>query len=130
MKKIRLIALILALFSAAPVWAATYQVDAEHSSVTFKIKHMLSKTQGNFRKFSGTIDYEQGKPETWKASGTIDVNSIDTNSDKRDAHLKTADFFEVEKYPSIDFKTTSVKSSTDTTAVVEGVLTMHGIEKP
>ena len=121
---------LLGSFLSAPVWAATYQVDADHSSVSFKIKHMLSKVQGNFRKFEGTIQYEPGKPETWSAAGTIDVNSLDTNNDKRDKHLKSADFFDLEKYPAIEFKTTGVKDVTENGAKIEGVLKMHGIEKP
>ena len=129
MKK-RFIAAVSVFFLCSPAWAAMYEVDPAHSSVSFKIKHMLSKTQGNFNKFSGTIDYEPGKPETWKAAGTIDAASIDTNNDKRDAHLRSADFFEVEKYPAIEFQTTGVKDVTDTTAKIEGVLKMHGVEKP
>ncbi len=125
----------LALFFAfclatVPARAATYTVDPEHSSVTFKIKHLFSKVAGGFNKFEGTVDYEPGKPETWKTSGTIDVASIDTNESKRDKHLLTADFFDVEKYPQIEFRSTAVKDTTGNSATLDGVLKMHGIEKP
>jgi polyisoprenoid-binding protein YceI len=130
MKKKTLIAPLLALFLCSQAWAATFQVDPDHSSVSFKIRHLISKTQGQFNKFEGTIEFEAGKPETWAASGTIQTASIDTNNEKRDAHLKTADFFDAEKFPTIEFRTTGVKESTENTAKVEGVLKMHGVEKP
>ena len=119
-----------ALFLSSSAWAATYSVDTDHSTVSFKIKHLLSKVQGQFNKFEGTFDFEPGKPETWTASGTIQVDSIDTNVAERDKHLKGPDFFDVEKFPVIEFKTTAVKEATETGAKVEGVLKMHGIEKP
>ena len=115
---------------AVSAQAATYTVDVDHSSVSFKIKHLFSKVQGSFNKFEGTVDYEPGKPETWKTSGTIDVASIDTNEAKRDKHLLSADFFDVEKNPTIEFKSTGVKDATENGAKLEGVFKMHGVEKP
>lgn len=123
--------LILGIFlSPAVSSAAVYQVDADHTTVSFKVRHLFSKVQGQFNKFDGTVDYEPGKPETWKTSGTIDAASINTNAPKRDEHLKGADFFDVEKFPSISFKSTKVTDATETTARLEGFLTMHGVEKP
>ncbi len=124
--------LIAAIWSvaSAPSYAATYKVDPDHSSVSFKVRHLISNTTGVFKKFEGTIEFEPGKPETWSAQGTIDVDSIDTGVEKRDAHLKNKDFFEVEAYPKIAFKTTKVLESTTDTAKVEGLMTMHGVEKP
>jgi polyisoprenoid-binding protein YceI len=115
---------------AVPAQAATYTVDVEHSSVSFKIKHLFSKVQGNFNKFQGVIDYEPEKPETWQAGGNIDAASIDTNVPERDKHLRSADFFDVEKYPSIEFKSTGVKDVTENSAKLEGLFKMHGVEKP
>ena len=86
--------------------------------------------QGSFGKYDGTIEYEPGKPETWSVSGTIDAASINTNVPERDKHLRSADFFDVEKFPTISFKSTGIKNASDTHATVEGVLTMHGVEKP
>ena len=135
--KVSITALFIGIFTTASALAATYQVDPDHSTVSFKIRHLVSNVQGTFNKFEGTIDYEPGKPDTWKMSGTIDVASINTNVEKRDAHLRTADFFDVEKYPTIVFKSGAVKEATDTSlpagqagAKLEGVLTMHGVEKP
>src|SRR3989338_1839227 len=117
--------------------AATYTVDPDHTTVSFKIRHLFSNVQGDFKKFEGTIDYEPGKPETWKTSGSIDAASIDTNVEERDKHLRSGDFFDVEKFPKIEFKTTKVADATDKSlpagqagAKLEGVLTMHGVEKP
>ncbi len=118
------------LLASAPLYAATYKVDVDHTTVSFKIKHLFSNTQGFFRVFSGTLDYEPGKPDTWKASGTIDVSSIDTNVAGRDNHLRSADFFDAEKYPTITFQTTQVLESTDGSAKMEGLINIHGVEKP
>ena len=121
---------ILASLFAVSAHAATYTVDADHTSVSFKIKHLFSKLQGRFNKFEGTIDYEPGKPESWKTAGSIEVTSIDTNEPKRDKHLLSADFFDAEKNPTIEFKSTGVKDTSGNSARLEGVLKMHGIEKP
>lgn len=130
MGKKMLMVLVGAVLAASPVWAATYAVDVDHSSVSFKVKHLVSKTQGQFNKFEGQIQYEPGKPETWSAAGTIQTASIDTNVPERDKHLSSADFFDVANFPTIEFKTTGVKESTETTAKVEGLLKLHGVEKP
>src|SRR3989338_4022307 len=111
-------------------WAAVYKVDVDHTTVSFKVRHLFSKTQGLFNKFEGTIEYEPGKPETWKTSGMIDATSINTNVAERDKHLKSADFFDVEKYPVITFKSTAVTNATETNAKLEGFLTIHGVEQP
>src|SRR3989338_2025348 len=130
MKKKFAAVLSFAFFASSGAWAATYTVDPDHSTVSFKIRHLVSKTQGRFNKFEGVIEYEPGKPETWSASGTIQTASIDTNVEQRDKHLSGPDFFDVEKFPTIEFKTTGVKDALETGAKVEGVLKMHGVEKP
>lgn len=111
-------------------FADTYKVDKDHTSVGFKIRHLFSNTQGSFRDFEGTVEYDPEKPETWSASGTIQVASIDTNVPERDKHLKNEDFFDVEQFPTISFKTTRVLGATKESAKVEGLMTMHGVEKP
>ena len=110
--------------------AAAYKVDPNHSTVGFKIRHLFSNVTGRFDKFEGTIDYEPGKPETWKSSGTIEAASINTGVAARDEHLRSADFFDAAQFPQITFKTTKVLESTATTAKLEGLFTMHGVEKP
>ena len=115
---------------ASPLWAATYKVDKDHSSVSFKVKHLFSNVQGQFRDFEGTIDYDPDHPETWKAQGTLPIASIDTGVEKRDTHLRSADFFDAEKYPLLTFKTTKFTDTTKDGAKAEGLLAMHGVERP
>ena len=130
MKRFFLVMFLLLGWLVTSAQAATYAVDPDHSSVSFKVKHLFSNVKGQFKKFEGTLDYEPGKPELWKTSGTIDVASVDTNEPKRDKHLESADFFDVEKNPQIEFKSTGVKDATATGAKLEGLFKMHGIEKP
>ncbi len=118
------------LLSSAPVWAAPYKIDKDHSTVGFKIRHLFSNVQGRFDQFEGTVDYEPGKPETWKAEATIQTASINTNVQKRDHHLQSKDFFDVEQYPTMTFKSTGVKDATAQGGKLEGVLSLHGVEKP
>lgn len=131
MKKLPLLLMIssLVIFSH-PVFAATYNLDPQHTAVSFKIRHLLSNVQGTFNEFEGQFEYEPGKPETWKAEATIQTASIDTRLKERDDHLRSADFFDAEKYPTLTFKSTEVTSATATGAVLKGILTMRGVEKP
>ena len=118
------------LLTGSPVWAATYAIDTDHTTVGFKIRHLFSKVEGRFDQVEGTIEYDSGKPEMWKADATIQAASINTHVEKRDNHLRSKDFFDIEKYPTITFKGTGVKNATATSAKLEGVLTIHGIDKP
>ncbi len=113
-----------------PVSAATYTIDPDHSSITFKIRHLFSKTNGQFKQFKGTVDYEPGKPETWKTQAVIQAASIDTNVEPRDKHLRSKDFFEVETYPTLTFKSTKVTDATAEGAKLHGDLAMHGVTQP
>lgn len=122
--------LLAGFLYAQSAQAATYTIDVDHSAVTFKIRHLVSKVQGAFNQFEGTFDYEPGKPELWKADAAIQAASIDTNVAARDKHLRSADFFDVEKYPTITFKSTKVEDVTESSAKLHGVLTMHGVEQP
>ena len=121
---------VSAALCAPPAWAAAYTIDPDHSAVTFKIRHLFSNVTGNFNQFEGTIDYEPGKPETWKTQAVIQAASIDTNVDKRDKHLRSKDFFDVEKYPTITFKSTQVTDAAGEGAKLHGDLTIHGVTKP
>lgn len=122
-----------ALFALALPFAAVaadFDIDPAHSSVTFKIRHLVSKTAGHFEKFTGTLSYEPGKPETWQANAVIDTASINTNNKKRDDHLKGPDFFDVKKFPKMTFKSTKVSDVDDNEAKLHGDLTLHGVTKP
>lgn len=124
------VAALSALVFSGTAQATEYTIDTGHSSVNFKIRHLVSKTTGKFEKFKGTINYEKGKPESWKVDAEIDANSINTNEPKRDAHLRGPDFFDVKKYPKLTFKSTKVLDADDEKAKLQGDLTMHGVTKP
>ena len=107
-----------------------YQVDLVHSDASFKIRHLLSKTTGTFSKFEGTIIHY---PDTIQKSSvvfTIKSDSIDTNNESRDQHLRGADFFDVQKYPELKFISTKVvKGSSSSELLVTGNFTLRGITK-
>lgn len=127
----KLLILAAAFAVAAPaLHAETYEIDASHSNVGFRVKHLVGKVPGRFTKFSGTIDYTPGKPETWKVEAVIDPASINTDNEKRDGHLRSADFFDVEKFPEMSFKSTKVTGAKGDSAKLHGLLTMHGVTKP
>ena len=120
-------ALALVVMLAGTATAATWQIDTTHSTLTFKIRHMLSKTAGQFTDWSGTI--EAGDDLT-KGSVNIEIQaaSIDTRNEDRDKHLRSADFFDVENHPTIDFSSTKVEKDGDN-FVLHGDLTMAGVTK-
>lgn len=130
MKKACLAALILAL---APALAAaepvTYKVDADHSGVSFSIRHFVSNTPGRFKDFDGTIKYDKAAPATSSVEFTIQTASIDTANNDRDEHLRGADFFDVQKFPTMTFVSTGVTPKDADTLEVTGDLTMHGVTK-
>jgi polyisoprenoid-binding protein YceI len=103
-------------------------LDPAHSELTFKVKHlMISNVKGVFKNFSAEINGEQFENSFIKV--TIDPSSISTNDEKRDGHLKSADFFDVEKYNEINFKSSSISKVDDENYLVKGFLTMKGIIK-
>jgi polyisoprenoid-binding protein YceI len=120
-------ALVLVVMLAGTATAATWQIDTTHSTLTFKIRHMLSKTAGQFTDWSGTI--EAGDDLT-KGSVNIEIQaaSIDTRNEDRDKHLRSADFFDVENHPTINFSSTKVEKDGDN-FVLHGDLTMAGVTK-
>ena len=113
------------------VRAADFVVDTTHSDVGFKIAHLaISKVTGQFTEFDGTLSLEPGKPETLTVNGTVKTASIDTRNKKRDDHLRNADFFDAEKYPTITFKSTAVKALGGEKVQVTGDLTIKDVTKP
>jgi polyisoprenoid-binding protein YceI len=108
--------------------AGTWAIDPTHSEVSFTVRHMMvSKVRGRFDKFEGTIvTAEDLLGSTVTAS--VELDSINTNQEQRDAHIRSADFFEVEKYPTMTFTSTAVKASEEG-YILEGDLTLKGITK-
>jgi polyisoprenoid-binding protein YceI len=122
--------LALSLSLASSARAAAYTIDAAHSSVSFKIKHLASRVVGSFKDFSGTIEFDEKAPKKASVDATIQTASIDTRNEKRDGHLRSADFFEAEKYPTITFKSKKVEAAVKDKLKVTGDFTMHGVTKP
>jgi polyisoprenoid-binding protein YceI len=131
MKKIMLGLALLPLLAAAAA-ADTYKLDESHSAVTFRIAHMagLAKVNGRFDKFTATAEFTAGKPELWSAQAVIDAASVNTNSPDRDKHLRSADFFNVEKFPEITFKSVKTAGVKGLKGKLHGELTMLGVTKP
>lgn len=108
---------------------ATYKIDSAHSGAQFVVRHMMiSNVRGGFTKVEGTIEYDPSNVGATKIDAVIDANSIDTREDQRDAHLRSADFLDAEKYPTITFKSTKVEADGDDLKVT-GDLTIHGVTK-
>jgi len=129
MKKISLLfALLTVTFaSAQTVW----NFDKAHSSVHFTVKHMvISEVEGQFTKFDGEIKTTKNDFSDAKISFTVAINSVSTDNEKRDNHLKSADFFDVAKYPNMTFVSTSVEKISDGNYNLKGNLTIHGVTKP
>jgi len=116
---------------AIPALAATYQLDAPHSSVGFKVKHLaISNVKGAFNDFDVTFDFEPGKPESWRVEAVIQAASIDTGNNDRDNHLRSEEFLFTEEYPEIRFASTGVEMTGENEAKLFGELTLHGVTKP
>ena len=109
--------------------ADTYSFDKAHSDVSFQIRHFLSKVRGRFTDFDGTIVADRARPEASSVEFTIKATSIDTDNENRDKDLRSANFFEVEKFPDITFKSTKVAPRGQDRYDVTGTLTMHGVSK-
>jgi polyisoprenoid-binding protein YceI len=111
--------------------AENWNFDTVHSSVNFWVRHlMVSKVHGRFTKWSGSFVFDEKAPGSSRVEVEIDASSIDTREPQRDTHLRSADFFEVEKYPTLKFVSTKVEPTGDDTFKLTGDLTMHGVTKP
>ena len=108
----------------------TLQIDRSHSEVAFQVRHLLSKVRGRFADFAGTIEYDESHPENSRVDVVIQAGSIDTAEGDRDKHLRSADFFEVDKYPTLTFVSTSVTPRSGDVYDVAGNLTIHGVTRP
>jgi polyisoprenoid-binding protein YceI len=115
-----------------PSEATMYKVDPDHTTVLFNVRHMFTTVTGRFEKFQGKIAFDETDPMKTYVEGAIEAVSINTNVVKRDADLRSAHFFEVGKYPKIIFKSTAVTEvdREKKRAKMNGVLAMHGVEKP
>lgn len=115
-------------FSLAAL-ASDYTVDASHSNVGFTIRHMVSKVSGDFKDFEGEFKFDDKKVENSMAKFTIKTASVSTNNQKRDDHLKSGDFFDTDKYPTITFESKKVTKAGKNKYKLMGDMTMHGVTK-
>jgi polyisoprenoid-binding protein YceI len=111
--------------------ATTWNIDTAHSAIHFSVRHMVvSKTRGRFTRWSGQISFDPENPAASSVSVAIDPASVDTAEPQRDAHLRSPDFFDVEKYPQATFRSTKVEQTGNDTYRVAGELTIHGVTRP
>lgn len=110
---------------------AKWTIDTVHSEVGFKVKHLvISNATGKFASFEGTVDAAKDDFSDAKINFSADVNSIHTGQEQRDAHLKSADFFDAEKYPKLNFVSSSLKQVEGNDYKLKGDFTLHGVTKP
>jgi polyisoprenoid-binding protein YceI len=126
---IRTVLAALALAALPALAQDTYRIDPVHSEVSFKVRHALAKVSGRFSKFSGTIKVDTADITKSSVEVSIETASVNTDNEARDKHLKSADFFDSEKFPAITFKSTSVKEVAKGKLEVTGDFTMHGVTK-
>jgi polyisoprenoid-binding protein YceI len=126
------LALAIAIAALSPAASANdaYKFDPSASTIGFTVHQFLGTTHGKFTRFSGKIDIDREHPENSSVTAQIDVRSIDTQIKKRDDHLRSAEFFNVEKFPQITFKSRSVKRTGPQSGDILGDLTMHGVTRP
>ena len=124
------ISTIIALALPTFAFASTWNIDPDHSNVGFKVRHlMVSNVKGSFDKHTGIVEINDKDITKSKVEVSIDTNSINTNVKKRDDHLRSADFFDVAKYPTMTFVSKKVAKSGKDKLKVTGDLTLHGVTK-
>jgi len=120
----------LLMLAGSTAFGATWTIDSAHSGANFSVRHMMvSNVRGSFSKVTGTVDYDPSTPAGSKADVTIDVTTINTNEPKRDEHLKSPDFFEVAKFPTMRFVSKRVVPAGPGKLKLLGDLTIHGVTK-
>jgi polyisoprenoid-binding protein YceI len=108
----------------------TWNLDPVHSVAEFKVRHMMiSNVKGQFTGLTGVLAYDESDPVNSRVEATIDASTINTRDAQRDAHLKSADFFDVERFPTLSFRSTRVTRTGEETLAVAGDLTIHGVTR-
>ena len=117
--------------TAQPTTATTtWNIDPAHSAAEFKVKHMMiSNVKGQFAKVTGTLTLDESDLSRSRVEATIEAASLETRDAQRDAHLKSADFFDVEKFPSLSFQSTRISQVKDGELAIEGDLTIRGVTR-
>ena len=125
-----LVAVAIASLSSIASAKESYKFDPSGSTIGFSVHQFLGTTRGKFTNFTGRIEVDREHPENSSVTAQIEVRSIDTQIKKRDDHLRSSEFFDVEKFPRITFKSRSVKRTGPQSGDILGGLTMHGVTKP
>ena len=130
-----LLSLFVLIIAAAPLQARaqieTYDLESPHTQIVFSVNHLgFSNSMGKFLEYNGSFIFDQGEPAKSSVNVTIKTASIDMGDEKWDAHMKNEDFFNVEKFPDMTFKSTSIEVTSDKTANITGDLTILGVTKP
>ena len=120
----------MSTLTTTPTAISTWNIDPVHSVAEFKVKHMMiSNVKGQFTGVSGSLKLDETELTNSVIEATIDAASVNTREEQRDAHLKSADFFDVEKFPTLAFKSSKVTRKGDGELAVEGELTIHGVSR-
>jgi len=106
-----------------------FDFDKAHSEVTFQVRHLLTKVRGRFAEFAGTVDFDEADPAGSAVQFTVQAGSIDTSQPDRDAHLRSADFFKVDEFPTLTFVSQSVRAKGGNEYDVVGTLTIRGVAR-
>jgi polyisoprenoid-binding protein YceI len=121
--------LFLAILVSPVISAKTFELDKDHTNVGFKVRHILTPVQGHFKDFKGSFETDD-KGNLVKVDATIEAASIDTNKAQREEHLRSEDFFDVKKYPTLTFVSDNFKIKPGSSGKMPGKLTIHGVTKP
>jgi polyisoprenoid-binding protein YceI len=117
--------------TVAPASTITWKIDPAHSRAEFKVKHMMiSNVKGSFSGLTGTLIEDTTDPTRSQVEASIEISTLTTGDEQRDAHLKSADFFHHEQHPVMTFKSTEIEKKGDEDYTVKGNLTLHGVTKP
>ena len=114
---------------AAAAHAASLKIDPEHSTVGFRVRHLISTVNGRFNEFSGSIEYDAENLSVSSVKATIQAASVDTNVTARDKDLRSKRFFDVEKHPTLEFESDSITDVSGSKGKIKGRLTIHGVTK-
>lgn len=114
----------------APTTTRTFVVDQAHSEVLFQVRHLITKVRGRFSDFSGTVDFDEARPDRSRVSFVIQARSVDTNQPDRDTHLRSDDFFAVEKFPTLTFSSSRIIDRGNNQFDVAGELSIRGVTQP
>jgi polyisoprenoid-binding protein YceI len=113
-----------------PANAASWKLDPSHTTVGFSVTHLFTSVQGRFTEFDARIEFDPAAPEQAVVRGTVRATSINTDNEKRDKHLRSADFFDVDTFPALSFESTGLTAWTGQEGRLAGKLTIHGVTRP